>query len=76
MDKDKDRNRGLQSLSAVDIAYSLQTFNGHFVLQEFGTREDTGLDAWERLLWRKTRVVAGVDEAGRGPLAGPALCLE
>ena len=31
-----------------------------------------GLDAWERRWWRKGTSVAGVDEAGRGPLAGPA----
>ncbi|CAE7588590.1 rnhB [Symbiodinium sp. CCMP2456] len=32
-----------------------------------------GLDAWERRWWRKGTSVAGVDEAGRGPLAGPVV---
>ena len=32
-----------------------------------------GLEAWEQRLWRSVRVVAGVDEAGRGPLAGPVV---
>jgi len=33
-----------------------------------------GLEAWERRLWSKgSSVVAGTDEAGRGPLAGPVV---
>jgi len=33
-----------------------------------------GLEAWERRLWGEgCRVVAGTDEAGRGPLAGPVV---
>jgi len=41
------------------------------MVQDVGSVGSVGLDSWERPLWRETRVVCGVDEAGRGPLAGP-----
>ena len=31
------------------------------------------LTEWERPFWAKNRLVAGVDEVGRGPLAGPVV---
>ncbi len=31
------------------------------------------LTEWERLFWLKNRLVAGTDEVGRGPLAGPVV---
>jgi len=44
---------------------------GGAMVQDVGSVGSVGLDSWERPLWRETRVVCGVDEAGRGPLAGP-----
>jgi ribonuclease HII len=40
---------------------------------ESGTERLQSLLAYERRFWSRGRLVAGVDEAGRGPLAGPVV---
>ena len=43
---------------------------------KLGTQESESLAdalAYESLFWSRGRSVAGVDEAGRGPLAGPVI---